>query len=141
MGTGSALGALRSIGQGSKGRFTSLINSQQMGVSSQTMSGGSIPISDRLRGQSLSKPSNRTPTTSFIPPIPEGLTIEEQIEGLEGDYEGEVLKSGAGTGSGYEVEEDSTRKASTVSEMGTVHEVVSESSEEDGRARERRKHA
>jgi hypothetical protein len=86
--------------------------------------------------------SNRTPTTSFIPAIPESHSLDREIgEESEGDGDLEVTprRSGTGSGSGYEVEEDSTRKGSTASEMGTVSEVVPGGTEEDGRKRERRK--
>lgn len=107
------------------------------------MSSGSIPVTDRqggrTTGQSMSRPSNRTPTTSFIPPIPEGRTIEQQLE-EDNYFESETNNSGSGTGSGsgYDMEEDSTRKGSTASEKGLGAEV-SYVSEGDGRSRERRK--
>lgn len=106
-------------------------------------SGGSIPATDRymgrLNGQTMSRSSNRTPTTSYIPPIPEGMSIEEQLEedADRAGYTDGVRKagsgSGSGSGSGFELEEDSTRKGSIGSE------AKKSSLEEDGRGRERRK--
>jgi hypothetical protein len=140
MGTASALGALRSLGQGSRGLFSSRTGSQSQraGGNGGTRSSGSIPVSDRrgTNGQTLSRPSNRTPTTSFIPPIPEGRTIEQQLE-EEPDYDGTTANSGSG--SGFEIEDGSTRKGSTASELGVGIEVVLDSSEGDSRSRERRK--
>lgn len=126
-GTGSALGAMRAFGQGSKNLITSRLGSMSVGGGGTKSSSGQRPSSSGsgANNQTLSRTGGRTPTASFIPVIPESGYMSEPKEVASSD----------------ELDLDSTRKGSTAGSgsevaLGPVVEITMPS---DGRARERRK--